>query len=186
MKAYIISDKEYRTDMFEQIHEKVIGYFTDKGFEIQETRIGKGELAYCMGCFGCWVKNPGECSISDSMAFINSNYMDSDVVVYLCPIVFGEFSSNIKNALDRWIPNILPFFKTRPDGSTMHPARYRNYPCQIMLGYADNLAEEDAGLFTDITKKHRRNIEVIIYSNSLTGLVDSLKSIPLKKAGGQL
>lgn len=186
MKVFILSDKEYQTDTFERLHDKVKEYFTDKNFEIIETQIGKGDLAYCMGCFGCWVKNPGECSIKDKMAQINSDYVNSDVVVYLSPIVFGEFSSNMKNALDRWIPNVLPFFKVRPDGSTIHPSRYRNIPRQIMLGYADDLSEEDTQLFTDITKKHRRNVEVVVYHNSEDELLEQLKGISLKKVGGKL
>ena len=44
--------------------------------------------------------------------------MTSDVVVYLCPVVFGQFSANMKYAIDRWLPNMLPYFITKDDGST--------------------------------------------------------------------
>lgn len=137
-----ISDNEYKTELFEQIHERTWELLKGKGFEIAEISIKRGDLAYCIGCFGCWVKSPGECVIKDLMEEINYNYMNADVVVYLSPIVFGQFSANIKNALDRWLPNNLPFFKIRKDGSTTHPARYKSYPRQIILGYADNLTKE--------------------------------------------
>ena len=186
MKAYIISDKEYKTELFDQIHDRTLELLRGRGFEIEETRIGKGDLAFCMGCFGCWVKTPGECAIKDLMKDINSTYMMSDVVVYLCPIVFGQFSTNIKNALDRWIPNILPFFEIRKDGSTMHPARYKSYPRQIILAYADDLSKEDAQLFTDISKKHRNAVNVITYSNSVEDMMKSLDKIDLKRAGATI
>jgi len=58
---------------------------------------------------------------------------------------------------------MLPFLETRPDGSTMHPPRYDSYPGQIIIGYGDEISDEDKQLFIDVTKKHRRNIEVMIY-----------------------
>jgi multimeric flavodoxin WrbA len=186
MKAYIIFDKEFRTNIFDDIYKCTREYLTDKGYDIAETGIGKGELAYCMGCFGCWIKKPGECVIPDLMKEINDTYMNSDIVVYLCPIVFGEFSANMKNALDRWIPNILPFFVVRKDSSTTHTSRYASYPKQIMLGYSDSLVGEDAKLFEDITKKHRRSIEVIIYGNSTEDLKTNLNKIELGRVGGSL
>jgi hypothetical protein len=139
-----------------------------------------------MGCFGCWVKKPGECVIGDKMSSINRSSMTSDAVFYLTPIVFGQFSANMKNVIDRWLPNMLPFFESRPDGSTMHPPRYADYPRQIMLGYADALEDEDARLFIDINKKHRNNSEVLIYRGNDSMLLEELGRIPLTRTGGQL
>jgi multimeric flavodoxin WrbA len=48
-------------------------------------------------------ENAGECIMKDGIVEINRACMTSDVVVYLCPIVFGQFSANIKFALDRWL-----------------------------------------------------------------------------------
>jgi hypothetical protein len=139
-----------------------------------------------MGCFGCWVKTPGECVIKDDIGSINRAVMNSDVVVYLCPIVFGQYSANIKNAIDRWLPNMLPFFVTRPDGSTMHPRRYDTYPAQIMIGYGEGLTKQDAELFTDIIKKHRSNVEAFVYNENDEDLLTCLSSSGLKRVGGSL
>jgi multimeric flavodoxin WrbA len=128
MKAYVISDGEYQTETFEQLDQAICGYLTEKGFETEKAQIGKDDLAYCMGCFGCWIKKPGECVIEDGISKINRTSMNSDVVI------------------DLWLPNMLPFFLTRPDGSSMHPARYNDYPNQIMIGYGENLSEYFASL----------------------------------------
>lgn len=186
MKALLISDKEYQTDPFAQLNTLVQKYLEKRDFEIERERIGRDDLAFCMGCFGCWVKKPGECVIGDGMSRINRKFMNSDVVIYLCPVVFGQFSANIKNAVDRWLPNMLPFFETRPDGSTMHPPRYDDYPKQIMIGYAEKLSERDALLFSDITKKHRTNVEVLIWRGSDSEISKSLDQISLKRGSGQL
>lgn len=185
MKALLISDKDYQTETYQKLKNLVCRFLEDKGFQINLIDIGRDDLAFCMGCFGCWVKTPGECIIEDKMKEINKSFINSDAVVYLNPIVFGQFSSNIKSALDRWIPNILPFFITRPDGSTMHPARYDKYPSQLIIGYGDELNAQDARLFTDITKKHRRNVEAIIYKDD-EKITDSLNKIQLKGASSEL
>ena len=186
MKVFIISDKEFRTEEFEQIHSCVLGYLAERGLQTEEIALDREDLAFCMGCFGCWIKTPGECVIKDLAAQINEKYVNSDVVIYLCPVVFGQCSANMKNALDRWLPNVLPFFEKRPNGTTIHPTRYDNYPRQIMIAYADGLEEEDAKLFTDISIKHRNAVDIVIYRDSATELRKELERIPLKKVGAMI
>lgn len=185
MKAFIISDAEYRTPVYERLSSELKEYLTAKGFEIEETAVGTGSLAFCKGCFGCWIKTPGQCVITDGMAGINQAFMSSDITVYLSPVVFGQLSANIKNAVDRWLPNVLPFFIVRSDGSTMHPARYGSNPKQIMIGYGDSLDEEDRQLFADIVKKHRNNAEAFVYDAD-TGLAETLGSYTLERTEGKL
>lgn len=185
MKAYMISDKEYQTGQFLKLSQMIFKYFHKKDFEVEEMQIGRDDLAFCMGCFGCWIKKPGECVINDKMSQINQKFMNSDVVIYLCPIIFGQFSANIKNAVDRWLPNMLPFFETRPDGSTMHPPRYEDYPNQLMIGYGEEISLEDEQLFLDIIQKHR-NVEALIFKDSNSKMIESLDKISLKREGGQL
>lgn len=183
MKAYILSDDEYATDKLEKLDVLVKRFLEQKGFAVAEKRLLPMELDYCMGCFGCWIKTPGECVIKDSMADINRDTMQSDVAVYLVPVVFGQYSANIKNALDRWIPNILPFFEVRRNGDTIHPARYEKNPLFIMIGYGDGLTPEDKDLFTKITTRHRENGVVLFYEGDGQKLEQSLQAQKLEKAG---
>ena len=185
MKAYILSDGEFETERLKKLDALVKRCLSKKGFEINEKRLESGELGYCRGCFGCWVKTPGECVIKDSMAEINRGMMTSDVVVYLAPVVYGQYSANMKSALDRWIPNILPLFITKPNGDTMHPARYAENPQFVMIGYGDDLTEEDARLFKDITMKHRDNGAVLIYEDDRK-LEQVLLGAGLQKKGERL
>lgn len=186
MKAFIFSDKDYQTELFQVLKESTLAFLNDKGFITELMSLGKDDLAFCTGCFGCWIKKPGECVINDRMSQINNNYVNSDVVIYLSPVIFGQFSANIKNAYDRWIPNMLPFFETRPDSSTMHPSRYDAYPKQVIIGYGNELSDEDVQLFNDITKKHRRNVEVLIYQRADRNIAEELNLIELGMVGGHL
>ncbi len=186
MKVFIISDSEFQTGVYERLNELLKGILSEKGAEVTEKLVEKGELAHCMGCFGCWLKKPGECVIDDGISEINRTSMTSDAVIYLCPIVFGQFSANMKDVFDRWLPNMLPFFETRPDGSTMHPPRYKDYPISIIIGYGEDLSEEDARLFKDITKLHRRSFEALIYTGDDAELAGQIKAIELARVGGAL
>jgi hypothetical protein len=186
MKAYILSDRDYQTETYQRIIALLRGFFSSKDFEIEEAQIGRDDLAFCMGCFGCWVKKPGECVINDAVSRLNRAQMNSDVVIFLSPVVFGQFSANIKNAIDRWLPNMLPFFVTRPDGSTMHPPRYEDYPSQIIIGYADALSERDKHLFIDITRKHRSNIPEMNWRDNESQIAAALEQTRLERAGGAL
>ena len=185
MKALVISDENYQTPQYQALTNEACGSLQGMGFDLTTFAIGRDDLAFCMGCFGCWVKKPGECVIPDRMDQINRAFVASDVIIYISPIVFGQCSANIKNALDRWLPNMLPFFLTRSDGSTIHPSRYQLNPRVVIIGCGYDVSAEDAQLFMDIIKKHR-NADVWICGGEPGKAEAFLKSIRLEKTGDLL
>jgi multimeric flavodoxin WrbA len=72
-------------------------------FELQETSI-----ADCASCFGCYLKTPGECVIDDAARDIAKKLAKADLKVFLTPIVFGGYSSELKKAVDRQLGLLLP------------------------------------------------------------------------------
>ncbi len=186
MKALLISDKDYPTSTYQCLKNLIGSFLTNKGFDLEMMEVGAENLTFCKGCFGCWIKKPGECVINDMMTQINRSVMNSDVVIYLSPIIFGQFSANIKNTVDRSLPNMLPFFETRPDGSSTHPPRYDTHPKQIIIGYGDMVSDEDKLLFIDVTKKHRRNIEVLISQELAENITEALNEMEFERVGGML
>ena len=185
MRALIISDRDFQTAQYEDIRTQLGSYLKQKGFDTEEISIGRGEIAHCTGCFGCWVKTPGECVMRDDIVRINRASMGSDAVFYISPVIFGQFSANIADVINRWLPNMLPFFMTRPDGSTMHPPRYESYPAQVIVGYGDVVSEEDRQLFADITHKHRSNACAFVYHPGID-ISQQLEDISLVRTGGML
>ncbi len=186
MNAYILSDGEYATPQLERLSALVKRVLEPRGFTVTEKQLLPMELDYCRGCFGCWIQTPGECVIKDSMADINRGMMQSDVAIYLVPVVFGQYSANMKNALDRWIPNILPFFKVRKNGDTIHPARYERNPQFIMIGYGEGLTADDKDLFAKITIAHRENGIVVFYEGDDAATEKVLHGLHLTKAGAEI
>jgi hypothetical protein len=185
MQAYILSDTEYENAAYTRLDSVITSFLTAQGLSVQKERVGRDDLAFCRGCFGCWVKTPGRCVIHDDMDRINRISMNSDVVIYLTPIVFGQYSANLKNAVDRWLPNVLPTFFSRSDGSTAHPARYESQPRMIMLGYGAE-TPEDEQIFREITGRHRRNGEVIIDHGRDDEIVAALGNLSLQRWKGEL
>jgi len=186
MRATIISDKEFRTILYQNLENSTLNFLKGRGFDTEIIEIGREALNFCMGCFDCWVKKPGECIVNDLVSHINRRFIGSDAVIYLSPVVFGQFSANMKNAIDRWLPNMLPFFQQRPDGSTMHPSRYSYVPKLVIIGYGEDISDEDRQLFIDITEKHRRNVDVLIFDNPLNDVSKELSKIRLEKLEGKL
>ncbi|MBP1919866.1 NAD(P)H-dependent oxidoreductase [Youngiibacter multivorans] len=120
------------------------------------------------------------------MRKISQSFMDSDVVVYMSPVIFGHYSSNIKNIIDRLLQNELPFMLTRSDGSTGNAVRYEEHPKQIVLGYGNQLSAEDVQLFKDITMKHRKSFDVMVYQGTDGDITEALGRVKLGKVGGEL
>lgn len=186
MQAYLVSDGEFQTLRQQAIRSVLRDYLEAYGYSLIEKVIQKDELAFCRGCFDCWIKTPGECIMRDGIVEINRNCMTSDVVIYLCPVIFGQFSANMKYAIDRWLPNMMPFFMTRKDGSTMHTSRYSSYPAQVFLGYGEHLTERETQLFTDINLKHRSNVSVFFDHGNDEAIRNALRGLSLRRQGADL
>lgn len=165
MEVLIIGDKEFEDNIFCNLKDMLTDSLIRKGFNIKLIDIDNKDITFCRGCFGCWVKTPGECIMKDKISEINRSFVNSRVTFYLSPVIFGQFSANIKNVIDRSLPNVLPYFVKGPDGSTTHPLRYENNPAIYIIGYGENIESCDQQLFSDITKKHRGSIEVLFYGD---------------------
>ena len=73
MQVSLISDGEFQTPRLHDIRELLRGYFAARGFTIVEKTIQCDELAFCRGCFDCWVKTPGECVMRDGITEIKQH-----------------------------------------------------------------------------------------------------------------
>lgn len=178
MKILLITDKDFKTKSSELLRDSLISEFKAKKHEHELIEIGEGDLASCIGCFGCWIKTPGNCIIKDSMMGINESYAKSDYVIYLSPVIFGQYSANIKDAIDRWLPNVLPFFEKR-DGRTKHPRRYEKNPYVITIGYGDAVSEEEKTTFFNIVKAKGQSCDTFMCSSneSYKEIIESVNKI---------
>lgn len=127
------------------------------GWEVGAVLLHRVKLAYCTGCFECWTKTPGECKTKDSAGDIARAMMASDLTVFLTPVTFGGYSSQLKKALDRLICLVSPFFQ-RIDGEVHHKKRYDDYPSLLGLGVLDEPDGEEERIFSTLVERNAINV----------------------------
>mgnify|MGYP001765971803 CR=1 FL=1 len=111
----------------------------------------------CLGCFGCWVKTPGECLIKDEGQEIPKKIVSSDLFIFITPLSFGGYSSEMKKALDRCIPILLPFFRNL-NGEIHHKMRYDKYPNIIAFGINKDKDENTIKSFKELIQRNSINL----------------------------
>lgn len=136
------------------VAKELAGY----GCTASEARLRDIEIAGCAGCFRCWVATPGVCVINDPGRAIAAVMVRSDVVVFLTPVVFGGYSYDLKKALDRSIPLLLPFFR-KVHGEVHHQMRYDKYPRIIAIGAQRVKDDESARIFRQLAARNAINFE---------------------------
>lgn len=82
-----------------------------------------GTIRPCIGCFGCWIKTPGQCVIPDAYQTMARRIHAAEEVVVCTKWTYGGFSPFVKNVFDRSIGVVLPFFEI-VDGEMHHQKRY--------------------------------------------------------------
>jgi multimeric flavodoxin WrbA len=161
-----------------------------KGHEVDVMVLRNEKIGACLGCFGCWLKTPGECVIKDSGSELPKKVIQSDLVFLLTPVTFGMYSSELKKALDRFpCPVLLPFFK-KINGEIHHAPRYDKYPILVAIGVLPNLDEESENTFTTLVSRnginlHTKAISTIVYSNETPDIIKQKIIATLTKAGVQ-
>jgi multimeric flavodoxin WrbA len=112
----------------------------------------------CRGCFSCWVKTPGRCVIGDDdQEAILRATAASDLVIWLTPITFGGYAPELKKALDRIIPILLPFF-SKVRGETHHPLRYPRQHRLLAIGTQKQEDADSESVFRRLVERNALNM----------------------------
>lgn len=157
MKAVILNGARKDDRAIDAVNEIATQELRRIGYDVQPFILRDAKIAYCQGDFECWVKTPGVCKADDDSRTIARAIINSDVAIYLTPITFGGYSSELKRALDKMICLIAPFF-TRINGEVHHQKRYNRYPRLVGIG---TLAEHDPvseRIFTTLVSRNAINM----------------------------
>lgn len=101
-----------------------------------------GNIHTCNGCFHCWVKTPGMCSILDGYEDVGIKMSRCTELIIISQCVYGCFSPFIKNVVDRSISYVHPDFCYR-DGMLRHKRRYDNKMQVSAYFYGDDVTEAE-------------------------------------------
>src|SRR6056297_1869813 len=138
MKALILNGEELDGLSLNQISKIIKEELKSNNTQVEEILLKEKEIADCLGCSKCWVKTPGTCIIDDYGREAAAKVINSDLLIFLSPIIFGSYSFQLKKALDRMIPLISPYFK-KVKGEIHHKKRYSKYPFLLAFGLMDKI-----------------------------------------------
>lgn len=93
-------------------------------------------ISPCIGCFGCWFKDPGKCLIHDGYEKIAAAMGRSDEVIIISKCMYGSVSPSVKKMFDRSLAYSHPRFLIRK-GEMHHKRRYANRLSLKVIFYGD-------------------------------------------------
>lgn len=138
------------------------------------------DIKPCRGCFACWVKHPGTCALKDDQEPVLRAMAASDLQVWITPVTFGGYAPALKKALDRFIPNLLPFFVLR-QGEIHHPIRYPRRRGLIVVGVRPAADPEAERTFQGLVRRNALNLAsvlteaIVVHDGDADGAADRLR-----------
>lgn len=124
-----------------------------------------GSIRNCIGCFGCWIKTPGQCVIKDSYDNMGELLSQADTVIIISKCCYGGYSPFVKNVLERSISYQLPFFKTK-NKETHHKPRYKNNLKFRVYFYGEHISPQEMDTAKSLIKANAVNFHVSDYEIS--------------------
>lgn len=133
----------------------------------------------CIGCFGCWIKTPGECVQKDRCNVIPDYISKSSEVIVITPMFYGGYSPNIKAVFDRSIGYILPYFRI-VNGEMHHQMRYE-HSFKFSVYFYGKCDNDEKNIAKRLVKENAVNFGVDSYEVHFYDSVDLIgKEINLK------
>lgn len=141
------------------IHDLQKEEFETLGLNPEDATIisDNGTIKKCIGCFGCWVKTPGQCIIADDYQKMGELAGQAEELIIISKCSFGSYSSFVKNVLDRSISYILPYFTMR-NGEMHHKSRYENRIKLSVYFYGDDITEEERETAKKLAEANGENL----------------------------
>jgi len=141
------------------IHDLTPDQEKDVLLPMQDTRIisDDGSIKPCIGCFGCWIKTPGQCVIRDNYGDMGEALSKCDELILISRCTYGGFSPFVKNVLDRSISYIHPFFVIK-NGEMHHRLRYKRHFSMSVYFYGNKLTEQDKSIAQSLVKANAINL----------------------------
>ena len=155
---------------------------TSNGHTVTSFELREMDISYCIGCFGCWVKSPGECRSEDESLIVSRAYINSDFVLWASPVIMGFYSALLKKVTDKFIQLVEPYM-VFVDGESRHVARYDRYPLAgLLLEKGLDADDEDISIIADTHKNTALNFKSRLVFTKL--MHEPVEEVALAIAGG--
>lgn len=132
-------------------------------------------IKHCIGCFGCWVKTPGECVIKDDYSRTGCFLGKCDELIMISECLYGGFSEFVKRVQDRCISYVRPDFAI-VDNEMRHRQRYFNKIRITALFYGEDITEEEKLTAKKIVSANAKNfyakVEKVLFFRNAAELAE--------------
>lgn len=158
MKALVLNGSlASQTDM-EKIQEILVEELVLSGWEVDTITLCNKDINPCTGCFRCWHTTPGVCTgvKKDDAEEVIIQVINSKLLVFLTPLTYGGYSSEIKKIFGRFLGLLQPGTQLI-DGEVHHLKRYDRYPSFLGIGMTSQLEEEEAKVFNTLIDRNSKN-----------------------------
>jgi multimeric flavodoxin WrbA len=157
MKALILNGSLEHQTYLMPIQDILESELSSAGWECESLLLHQFKVGTCIGCFKCWDTTPGICFQEDQGREITQKAINSDLLIFLTPLTWGGYSSELKKAIERMLGLLHPSFVKIKD-SYRHKKRYETYPS--VLGIAVAQGERDSEwdqIFKTLIERHSLN-----------------------------
>lgn len=138
----------------------------------------EGDIHTCIGCFGCWIKTPGECVIHDGYSRTGIDLGKCTEVILVSECFYGSVSPFVKTVQDRAISYIHPNFVIRK-GEMHHKRRYDNVITLSAYFYGENITEEEKDTARKLAEANADNYDGNVKEVRFYKSVEELEGVTL-------
>ena len=138
--------------------ESLASGLMEAGHQVTLLKAEKMKINYCLGCWSCWWKTPGECPQKDDMPEFYKSYLESDLVIHFSPMTMGFISSKLKTINDRSVPLVHPYMEI-VNKECHHEKRYEKYPYLSLIVDPMDSDAEDIHIMKDLYERLAINLK---------------------------
>ena len=158
------------------LHDLDAGYGAVIGKHCDRSLAADGRYAPCQGCFGCWTRHPAECVMKDSLRQVCRILGQADDLVIVTENLYGGYSADVKNVLDRSIGTSTPL-STYRGGLMHHTLRYGRHALWKVVVYGE-ITEAEKESFRLLADRNAVNggfaRSEVVFLNDLSELEEAL------------
>jgi hypothetical protein len=157
------------TDGLDRYLDDLVAALAPDGHEVARLRLRELDVHYCVGCFGCWMRTPGECAFADDGQTICRSLVRADLAIFASPILMGHVSALLRRANERCLPLIHPYIRL-VDGESRHRPRYARVPrLGLLLAPGPDADDDDVAIIEWAYQMTARNFATRLAFTRTTG-----------------
>lgn len=138
------------------IGEDLVKEMTGKGHQVEHISLEGVTIKPCTNCGGCTYKTYGKCVVRDDGDWIFPKVIQSDVILFVTPIVFGSYSFPIKRLFDKFALIMERFYYIENKELVKGGMQGRKFKF-FVLGAIDTILAEEEQAFQ---KLHHENLRI--------------------------